>query len=558
MLLLIATLLGMVSDLLETACLWLVLIAEITTYAALATMASKDPERSALRWIPGLNRIRLVREAGFGRFWNVLWLPWYLDVLGAAFQLLTPQLDGAHTTPEEWEILLAAGFLASSLLLSIAVTQSLAYRRRHSRFLVLLSTLTPAASLLWMAGHVPTQPLRPAPSRSLRRRLIALTVVALYALVPWSFPAYVAAAGSMAPTILSLEGRRDRIIASRLTYAFREPERFDVIVWRRGTGAYAHRIVGMPGERLAIANGDLYRHTDPDAEATSTGWEVVTKPPAVQEQLWRTVIAWDTTTADSDEYPLENWEPISGTLRLDHAWVTARTGCSARYPNTGQSVFNGFQDGYPRELVASIDVPANPSIGHSIVGDLRLTLQVTPSAETRTIDLGIETQTQSIHFELAGPSSTHGSTMRRKRVRELEDSVSALPFGTVLDTRPHLLEAEVCDGIARLRVGADHLQFDLDRRGGVFTPGQAATKRRVTLGCVLRHRWCRRARESDRRRSRHPLSARRPRDVRDPGQVHHTGRALSDPRGQPPELPRQPRIGDERGHRSRDRNRTSG
>lgn len=54
----------------------------------------------------------------------------------------------------------------------------------------------------------------------------------------------------------------DNLIVDKLTYRFRDPERFDIIVfpWRfEANTYYIKRIIGMPGESLWITSeGDIY------------------------------------------------------------------------------------------------------------------------------------------------------------------------------------------------------------------------------------------------------------------------------------------------------------
>ncbi|MCL2618509.1 MAG: signal peptidase I [Defluviitaleaceae bacterium] len=64
--------------------------------------------------------------------------------------------------------------------------------------------------------------------------------------------------GSMEQTIMT----GDRIIAFRLSYTFAEPQRHDIVILPdpddlRGE-LYIKRIVGMPGETLFIADGQVY------------------------------------------------------------------------------------------------------------------------------------------------------------------------------------------------------------------------------------------------------------------------------------------------------------
>jgi len=52
----------------------------------------------------------------------------------------------------------------------------------------------------------------------------------------------------------------DRLVAFRLSYIFREPQRYDIVVFGRDGSniLYVKRILGLPGESLLIANGHVY------------------------------------------------------------------------------------------------------------------------------------------------------------------------------------------------------------------------------------------------------------------------------------------------------------
>jgi len=63
--------------------------------------------------------------------------------------------------------------------------------------------------------------------------------------------------GSMENTIRT----NDRIVAFRLSYLFRAPQRFDVVVFRGPEGdptLYVKRILGLPGDRLIIQDGHVF------------------------------------------------------------------------------------------------------------------------------------------------------------------------------------------------------------------------------------------------------------------------------------------------------------
>lgn len=91
--------------------------------------------------------------------------------------------------------------------------------------------------------------------------IIALIIAML--LKSFVFANAVVPTGSMLNTI-QLE---DRVIASRLTYVFNDPERYDIIIFEYpdynpdvnpDEKYFVKRIIGLPGETVEILNGDVY------------------------------------------------------------------------------------------------------------------------------------------------------------------------------------------------------------------------------------------------------------------------------------------------------------
>jgi signal peptidase I len=77
---------------------------------------------------------------------------------------------------------------------------------------------------------------------------------AVYFLRDRVFEAFYIPTASMAPTIQA----GDRVLVNKLEFVFREPERFDVVVFRVPDNAeqrYIKRIIGLPGDTVEVIDG---------------------------------------------------------------------------------------------------------------------------------------------------------------------------------------------------------------------------------------------------------------------------------------------------------------
>lgn len=63
----------------------------------------------------------------------------------------------------------------------------------------------------------------------------------------------------------------DYILIDELSYRFREPERGEVVVFRYpgdGRTFFIKRIIGLPGERIVVSDGELYVYGKDDTQGT--------------------------------------------------------------------------------------------------------------------------------------------------------------------------------------------------------------------------------------------------------------------------------------------------
>ena len=110
----------------------------------------------------------------------------------------------------------------------------------------------------------------------------------------------------------------DRIFVMKYLYSIYDPQRFDVVVFknpRDPTVNYIKRLVGLPGEQVALVDGDVFsRKAAPGDEAaadpwTLPGWSVARKPQRAQREMWQDVF-------DS------RYEPIA-PVRDGRRWFTS-------------------------------------------------------------------------------------------------------------------------------------------------------------------------------------------------------------------------------------------
>src|SRR4051812_18692049 len=96
----------------------------------------------------------------------------------------------------------------------------------------------------------------------------------------------------------------DRIFVMKYLYSIYDPQRFDVVVFknpRDPTVNYIKRLTGLPGEMIAIIDGDIFsRKWAPGEENAENpwllpGWSVNRKPDRAQRAMWQPVFSSEYT-----------------------------------------------------------------------------------------------------------------------------------------------------------------------------------------------------------------------------------------------------------------------
>lgn len=92
----------------------------------------------------------------------------------------------------------------------------------------------------------------------------------------------------------------DRILVLKFLYGVREPQRFDVVVFKcpyEPATNFIKRLIGLPGEQVALVDGDVFVRDAVGAAVGSggadvwsqPGWHIARKPARVQQAVWQEV-----------------------------------------------------------------------------------------------------------------------------------------------------------------------------------------------------------------------------------------------------------------------------
>lgn len=240
---------------------------------------------------------------------------------------------------------------------------------------------------------------RPKKSRHpWRENIEALTMAVVVALLFKSFILEISKipSGSMQPTLMGNPETQvfDRVLVDKLSMHMRDPERFEIVVFKHPlerSRIMVKRLVGMPGEDLLIADGDLW--TRP---GSSEPWKILRRPRSVQREMWRRL--------DEKDPARSSWSVVAGSGWLvDGRDVVTRGDGAIRFRADEGTVRDDYLDGYPDALRHDIHV-RNPQWGTNPVGDLRLEGELRADAGVSEVRLTLTEGARTYEFVLPGPA----------------------------------------------------------------------------------------------------------------------------------------------------------
>jgi len=230
---------------------------------------------------------------------------------------------------------------------------------------------------------------------------ITMAIVMAVFLKYFIVEAYKIPTGSMQPTLMGNAdtGIFDRILVDKLSYHFREPERWEVAVFKYPLDRsknFIKRIWGMPEEELKIENGDVFRRPD-----EGSPWAILRRPDPVQEECWRALTHAGNWRFDRRS---EGWK------ESDSGIAGAGPG-SARFPRARHSITDSYYDGYPPGMVKNIKRPPRVS-DRNEVGDVRIRARIQAEPACTSVNLDIQEGLRRYRLAIPGPAAVEGELLR--------------------------------------------------------------------------------------------------------------------------------------------------
>ncbi|MCA8973723.1 MAG: signal peptidase I [Planctomycetes bacterium] len=229
-----------------------------------------------------------------------------------------------------------------------------------------------------------------------RRLLVAasLAVLAIVLLKWLCLEVYFIPSPSMQPLLLGNDAVHDRVLVDKLSHLFAPPARWHVIAFHsplQRRQAVVKRLVGLPGERLHIAGGNVHVL---DGDGPDAVLRALRKPDRVQQQLWREVYPARRLLRGQDRALAGGIvaSPQSAWHELDGGELVAAGGADIEHrlilDDEDGGLVDRIWDGHPPAVAAALRQASSQwGLLGEIVPDARIAVAV--SAETEPAEFAL-------------------------------------------------------------------------------------------------------------------------------------------------------------------------
>lgn len=303
-----------------------------------------------------------------------------------------------------------------------------------------------------------------------RTNLEAFGVAILAAvLLKWfCLEAYQIPTSSMQPTLMGSNeaGVYDRILVNKILQTFREPQRWDITVFQyplQKNQNYVKRLVGMPGDRLHIAGGNLYLVSDVEGRRS---YSILRKPDDLQAAMWKNVYPGRALARGDAKALGKTW--VGRGFEEDGAGFVADLEGSLVRLYFRDEDDGGFVDrvwdGYPAATAREIREKTEHRRPQEIVPDARLAATITPSATLDEIAFEIDVTRPGLDkwtYALVVSNGKGRLQVRAKNTQVLGES-PAFDCAVEAGRATELAFAHVDDALIAWRDGTELARFATD------------------------------------------------------------------------------------------------
>lgn len=247
------------------------------------------------------------------------------------------------------------------------------------------------------------------PSRPWRDNIeaITLSIIVIVLFKYFILEAYKIPTGSMQPTLMGWSpspgvgmqsGLSDRVLVNKAAYHYRDPERWEIAVFKYPLDRaknFIKRVCGMPGEDLEIRGGDLF------AGPHGGELKVLRRPRNVLDSM---LLLLDTE---------DEWRTTGGGWSAEGDSLGGDKAGGLTFPRTRSGVRDLYEDGYPevlREPMRKEGLRKEP--GRNGVGDLRFEAELSMDSKTTRVRVAFLEGGKRYTFILPGPAAAAGAKVQ--------------------------------------------------------------------------------------------------------------------------------------------------
>ncbi|MDF1838145.1 MAG: signal peptidase I [Planctomycetota bacterium] len=277
---------------------------------------------------------------------------------------------------------------------------------------------------------------------------ITISIVIIVLFKYFILEAYKIPTGSMQPTLMGFDSPEgtdvfDRVLVDKFSYHVRDPERWEVVVFKYPLDKsknFIKRLWGMPGEEVMIQGGDVL------VRQAEIGWAIPQRSDNLLESMLK-----DLQSEGQWHLPSKGW-----TARGTDLIATA--GGQASFPRTHSTVKDHYGDGYPGKL-GPLAERGKKNKAINDVGDLRLETEVCPSADCRAVEFEFREGPRRYKFSIPGPAAGTDTppvlTIAMGSGRDKVDPVSGAENLTLKAGSCYDIQVQNIDDRVRLMVDGD-------------------------------------------------------------------------------------------------------